>query len=455
MTESSVEVSKVIDGLHLRDKQQYPLMQSKRYVVKNGKPELLPSNPLSFLQSRLLSSKAKFNILLEPFLWRRKKQNDTRMLAEEESVGEFLERHLGREVIDYIVDPFIAGTSGSDPDSLSMQHAFPDIWNLEQRYGSLIVGAIKSSLARKKSSKEGSGPKARKQSHASFSFTGGLQTLTDAMSESIGQENMHYNATVLSLACNQQGNPLRDSWKISFSEECHQTRKDPDQNFDAVIMTAPLEDFQKMQLCKDGKPYLLDYIPKVIYQPLSVLVMGFKKDDVTCPLDGFGVLVPSKEQANGFKTLGTLFSSSMFPDRAPPGSLLFTTFIGGSRNRELASRPAADLQVAAVNDLQQLVGISGPPVFFKHVFWNRGFPQYGQGYGSVFAALHKLEEDLPGFCYAGNHRDGLAVGKALASGYNAAGRVLDYLQSSGGRKVFTMASAKINSLEDFTCKSCV
>ncbi|MCO5582045.1 hypothetical protein L7F22_035936 [Adiantum nelumboides] len=367
MTESSVEVSELIDGLHLREKQQYPVMQGKRYIVRDGKPELLPSNPLAFLGSRLLSTRAKFHTIFEPLLWRRKQHNEPQLLLKDESVGDFLERHVGREVVDYMVDPFVAGTSGSDPDSLSVRNAFPDIYNLEERYGSLIIGAIKSSLARKRSRQGGSNSKTRRRSHISFSFVGGLQTLTDAVSQFIGKENLRYNATVLSLACNQQGNPLRGSWKVSCSHDIHESKDQGIPSFDAVIMTAPLSDFQQMQTCKDGKPYCLDFIPKVIYQPLSVLLMAFKKEHVKHPLDGFGVLVPSKEQANGLTTLGTLFSSSMFPDRAPPDTMLFTSFIGGSRNRDLASKSASELQAAVINDLQQLLGVSAPPVFFSPI----------------------------------------------------------------------------------------
>lgn len=435
MTESDVEVSRIIDGLHLREKQQYPVKQSKRYIVRNGQPELLPSNPLAFLGSKLLSAQAKFHIIFEPFLWSRKKLDESQPFTKDESVGDFLERHVGREVVDFMVDPFVAGTSGSDPNSLSMRHAFPDVWRIEERYGSLIVGAIKSSVARKKSNLRASKSKSRK----SFSFVGGMQTLTDAISEFIGQDNLRYNATVSSLACNQQGNPLRDSWGISLSSDSYDSKNQANLNFDAVIMTVPLSDFQQMQVCKDGKPYSLKLVPKVIYQPLSVLVMAFKKQDVKHPLDGFGVLVPSKEQVNGLQTLGTLFSSSMFPDRAPPDTMLFTSFIGGSRNRDLATRPATELKAVAINDLRQLVGLMGHPVFFRHVFWSRAFPQYGPGYDGVLNALKKLEDDLPGFYYAGNHRDGLAVGKAVASGYNIAGRVLEYLQASGGCKLYTMA----------------
>lgn len=439
MTQSNPEVGRIIDGLHLREKQQYPVKQSKRYIVRNGKPELLPSNPFTFLGSKLLSARAKFNILFEPFLWSRRQLDEPQPFAKDESVGDFLARHVGHEVVDFLVDPFLAGTSGSDPNSLSMKHAFPDLWQIEERYGSLIVGAIKSSLFKKKANQRASNSKSKKSSRSSFSFVGGLQTLTDALSDFIGQDSLRCNARVLSLACNQQGNPLRDSWGISFSSDSHDSKSWANPIFDAVVMTVPLSDFQHMELCKDGKPYSHKFVPQVTYQPLSVTVMGFKREDVKHPLDGFGVLVPSKEQVNGFQTLGTLFSSSMFPNRAPSDTLLFTSFIGGSRNRELAGKAGTELKAAAINDLHQLVGVMGQPVFFRHVFWSRAFPQYGPGYDGVLNALQKLEEDLPGFYYAGNHRDGLAVGKALASGYNIAGRVLEYLQASGGRKIYTMA----------------
>lgn len=159
------------------------------------------------------------------------------------------------------------------------------------------------------------------------------------------------------------------------------------------------------------------------------------------PLDGFGVLVPSKEQANGFQTLGTIFSSSMFPDRAPSDEMLFTTFIGGSRNRDFASSSTKILKEAALEDLHRLVGVEGQPVFVKHTFWSTAFPQYGLGYEAVLNGLKFLESDLPRLYYAGNHKGGLSVGKALASGYNTAGQVIQYLQSSGGHKLYTMASA--------------
>eukprot|EP01018_Ginkgo_biloba_P031828 Gb_40272 [translate_table: standard] len=205
-------------------------------------------------------------------------------------------------------------------------------------------------------------------------------------------------------------------------------------------MTAPLCNVREMQIIKDGKPFLLDFLPQVTSLPLSVLITTFKKQDVKQPLEGFGILVPSKEQKNGFQTLGTLFSSAMFPDRAPTDQYLFTTFIGGSRNKTLAKRSLKELQEVTINDLNKIVGVEGQPLSVKHIYWSEAFPQYSLHYKSVLEAIDKMEECLPGFYYAGDHRGGLSVGKALVSGYKAADLVISHLKSLEGRKLCTMAS---------------
>nr|GMC52735.1 protoporphyrinogen oxidase 2, chloroplastic/mitochondrial isoform X3 [Ipomoea batatas] len=160
------------------------------------------------------------------------------------------------------------------------------------------------------------------------------------------------------------------------------------------------------------------------------MITTFKKENVKRPLEGFGVLVPSKEEQNGLKTLGTLFSSMMFPDRAPSNVYLYTTFVGGSRNRELAKASRDELKQIVTSDLKQLLGVEGEPQFVNHVYWSKAFPLYGRNYDSVLEAVENMEKNLPGFFYAGNHKGGLSVGKAISSGCSAADLVISYLESS-------------------------
>ncbi|KAK4272172.1 hypothetical protein QN277_020761 [Acacia crassicarpa] len=425
MTESDMEALALIDDLGLEEKQQFPISQNKRYIVRNGSPLLVPTNPVGLLTSKLLSSQSKFQIIFEPFMWKRNDPANVHNEHTEESVGSFFQRHFGKEVVDYLVDPIVAGTSAGDPESLSMRHSFPDLWNLEKRFGSLIAGALQSKFSVKKEKTGGTkgALENKKPKRGSFSFFGGMQTLTDTLSKELGKDNLKLNTEVLSLSYSHGGSSLSDKWSITCSSN-------QDTHVDAVIMTAPLSNVKHMKIRNRGNPFPLDFLPEVTYMPLSVMITTFKKENVKRPLEGFGVLVPSIEQQHGLKTLGTLFSSMMFPDRAPSNLYLYTTFIGGSRNKELARASTDELKQVVTSDLRKLLGAEGEPTFVNHFYWSKAFPLYGHNYGSVLEAIDKLEKDLPGFFYAGNHKGGLSVGKSIASGYKAADLVISYLNSA-------------------------
>ncbi|XP_020960574.1 protoporphyrinogen oxidase, chloroplastic/mitochondrial isoform X4 [Arachis ipaensis] len=364
------------------------------------------------------------------------KRSDPSSVCDEnytESVGSFFERHFGQEVVDYLIDPFVGGTSAADPESLSICHTFPELWDLEKRFGSIITGALKSKLFSKpdKTSQRKVKIASRKDKHkrGSFSFLGGMQTLTDALCKELGQDDLKLNSKVLTLAYNHDGSSSSQNWSISCASNQNI------EGVDAVIMTAPLSNVKEMKITKRATPFPLNFLPEVTYVPLSVIITTFRKENVKRPLEGFGVLVPSKEQQNGLKTLGTLFSSMMFPDRAPSDLHLYTTFIGGTRNTDLAKASTDELKSIVTSDLRNLLGAEGEPTFVNHFYWSKGFPLYGRNYALVLQAIDKMEKDLPGFFYAGNHKGGLSVGKAIASGCKAADLVITYLNSSSENNI--------------------
>ncbi|KAH9743596.1 protoporphyrinogen oxidase 2 [Citrus sinensis] len=478
MTESEMEVKGLLDDLGIREKQQFPISQYKRYVVRNGVPFLIPTNPIALITSNFLSAQSKFQIILEPFLW--KKSDSAKVSAEDakESVGGFFQRHFGREVVDFLIDPFVAGTSAADPESLVVSNVSDPLLPVKSharytgillitlpyfktdapfipralesreklnenpfRYGSVIAGAIKSKFsARKEKSAEAKGSSEKKhRQRGSFSFLGGMQTLTDALCKALGKDEVCLKSKVLSLSYSHDGKSALENWSLSSS---NQDKQSQGLSFDAVIMTASLCNVKEMKITKGGNLFPLDFLPEVIYMPLSVFITAFKKENVGKPLQGFGVLVPSKEQQNGLKTLGTLFSSMMFPDRAPKDLFLYTTFVGGSRNKELAKASTDELKQIVTSDLRQLLGVEGEPTFVNHFFWSKAFPLYGRDYDSVLEAIEKMEKNLPGFFYAGNHKGGLSVGKSIASGCKAAELVISYLENSSDDKMLKEGSSK-------------
>lgn len=387
---------------------------NRRYVVRGGTMTPFPLTPASMLGTSLLSIKAKLRVLLEPLV-------PTRTQDTDESVASFVRRRLGHEVLDYAVDPFISGIFAGDPETLSMAHGFPRVAELERQYGSLSKGLM---MQRKRFSSGEANP-ATHEGHLTsspaararlISFVDGMQTLTDALESSI--------AGTLRLGC-----PVRlvHRQEARWVVDAGQDGASRSRTVDAVVMATPAHVLAAMELPAPMRKFAAP-IERVEYPPVSTLTLGFRRDEVAHRLDGFGVLVPAIERRN---ILGALFSSSLFPSRAPDDCVTITCFVGGARQVERA-REDTDLLVERVLlDLRQLLGVRGEPVFAKHVYWPRAIPQYTVGYQAVKDAADTTEQQNPGLYLAGNYRNGVSVGDCVASGQQVAERVASYLTRAG------------------------
>ncbi len=403
---------------------------NKRFVVRGGRLESFPMSPPAMLSTGLFSFRAKLRVLLEPLVRGGSSEVD-------ESVASFVRRRLGREVLDYAVDPFISGIFAGDPETLSMAHAFPRVHALEQQYGSISKGlmaqrrgkgappapaqptpaptapgtATATPTSSPATASSGSG-RARL-----ISFIDGMQTLPDALAASL--------AGTLRLDCPVRLVHRNDTrWVVDAGPDGASRAH----NVDAIIMATPAHAMAAMELPATlrlhGAP-----VEQVEYPPVSTLTLGFRRTDVAHPLDGFGMLIPSVERRS---VLGALFNSSLFPERAPDDHVAITCFVGGARHPARAREDTDALVQRVMHDLRDLVGVRGEPTFVKHVFWPRAIPQYTVGYGAVKQAADAMELANPGFYLAGNFRNGVSVGDCVASGQLIAERVVAYLARAGG-----------------------
>ena len=160
---------------------------------------------------------------------------------------------------------------------------------------------------------------------------------------------------------------------------------------------------------------------------MASVVLGFRREDVEHPAQGFGMLIPKIE---GFKILGTIFSSSLFPNRAPAGHLTLTSYIGGERFPELAGLPPEQLYEIVSKDLRVLLGVKGKPTFKHSVYWPRAIPQYNVGYGTFREKMTEVERKAPGFFLAGHYRDGISLSDSIVSACNIADRAGQYVASA-------------------------
>ncbi len=380
----------------------------KRYIVRGGKPVAAPSSPADLVKGPLFSARARRRALREPFI---PKSRPT----EEESVADFARRRFGPEVLDYGMDPFVAGVYGGDPERLAIRHAFPDIWRMEQESGSIVRALLRGRKGKK-----------NRMAGGMFSFRKGLGQLPEALSDALG-DRLRLSTPVRRLE--RQG----PRWIVSGDRLMSGNEQTTwSETFDAVVYAAPLHALASIVLPEGPS---LESLTRVVYAPLAVTALGFRREHVGHPLDGFGMLVPRVEQS--VRILGTLFTSSIFSDRssasstmrvdaarAPAGHVLLTTMIGGMRNPALASIPDEEAYTLVLRDLQRLLNVSGEPVFRWRTTWERAVPQYNIGYGETLAAIDRLEASWPGWFMAGNYRMGVSIADAAKSGEQAARRCL-------------------------------
>jgi len=172
----------------------------------------------------------------------------------------------------------------------------------------------------------------------------------------------------------------------------------------------------------------LSAFSEIRHPPVASVVLGFRREDVAHPCEGFGMLIPKIE---GFKILGTIFSSSLFPHRAPAGHVLLSTYVGGERQPELAALAPDKLVELVCEDLRKLLGARGKPAFQHVTLYPKAIPQYNVGYGKFKALLDEIEIKTAGLFFAGHFRDGISLGDSIVSGCNIAERVAKTFLATG------------------------
>lgn len=362
---------------------------SKRYVVRDGALTALPVSPAALLTTRLFSAGAKLALLREPFVARAKKDS-------EESVSEFVTRRLGREILDYAIEPFVAGIYAGNPDELSLPAAFPRLAALESRYGSLIKGQIME--------------RGQRHTAKSFSFVTGMRTLTEALASAVRVRTREHATDIA---------PTTDGAIVVGID----SERGPSQiRARAVILAVPADGAASLvrDLARDAALALRE-IP---YAPVASIASVYARADVAHALDGFGFLVPRVEKR---RILGTLFSSSMFEGRAPKGQVLLTTYVGGRRDPELALSPEDELQAMVADELATLLGASQGPRLSVATRWPRAIPQYTLGHRQRIQRAERVESMLPGLYLCASYRGGVSVGDCIKSAHQTADTAAEYL----------------------------
>ncbi len=356
-----------------------------RYILHQGQLCALPLSPAAFLATPLFSAGAKLRLLREPFIGRSP-------AAAEESVAAFVRRRLGSEFLDRAINPFVAGVYAGAPELLSVRAAFPKLHQLEQAYGSLILGQLLGARARSRD------PEKSKQSAAMFAFKDGMQTLTDALARRL--RRVEAGAEALSVQPGTGGYLVRTQRAGGLRE------------FRARAVVLALPAYAAATLAAPFAPRAAAALGAIPYPPVAVAASAYRKGAIARGLDGFGFLVPQRE---GRRILGSIFSSTLFAGRAPDGFDLLTTFAGGMRQPALAQGSEAEIAEAVQAEHAEILGAPPRADFMQVRRWPRAIPQYTLGHLARIAQVEDAERELPGLFFCANYRGGVSIGDCIRS----------------------------------------
>lgn len=369
---------------------------SKRFILKNGKWECMPLGPIDAITTPLFTLKDKFRILAEPFRPAGKNPH--------ENLASFVKRRMGESFLNYAIDPFIKGVYAGDPNYLIPKYALPKLYNLEQKYGSLIGGSVKKGFKEKKTEEE------KKVSRKTFSFVNGLGSLTKALHESAGVENFVLGAENISVQPSENGYLI--TYQNVNGEIYSVYAKNVISTLGAYALDNTLPFIDKQEMAK---------IDSLLYTKVIEVAIGWKKWSGE-KLDGFGGLIPSLEKRD---ILGVLYMSSLFENRAPEGGALVSVFMGGVSRQDLMLLSDEGVRSLVERECKDLLNLKTfEPDLFRIMRHNWAIPQYGLESGERFATIEKLEKQYPGLQIGGNLRGGIGMADRIKQGKELTQNVL-------------------------------
>ena len=376
---------------------------NRRFIFSENELHQLPEGPASFLKSRLITTSGKIRIATEFF----RKKGDP---EKDETIEEFANRRLGNEAYEKLLDPMIKGIFAGDPSKMSLKTCFTRIYELEMQYGGLFKAMIKLQSEKKKSGKKNDNAGPAGPGGAIVSFKDGLKELIDALSSEL-KDMIQLSTQVTSIKKDKGGYRLSVVKKGGAAEE---------KIFDKVIVCTP--SYVMAEMFKELSGKIVSELNKIPYAPVTVVALGFNKSELNQPLNGFGFLIPSRENKD---ILGCLWTSSIFAHRANEGKVLLTVMIGGMKKPELVKKSDDELIDITLRELKSTMGISARPVFQNIYTHEKAIIQFHVGHEKI---SNQIKEELKKFngIYLGcNTYGGIGVDGAIKNSVAVAKEALE------------------------------
>jgi protoporphyrinogen/coproporphyrinogen III oxidase len=386
-------LAELIEAAGLSGELVFPPGRMNRYVYFQGELVRAPMSPLSLIGTPLLDAGAKWRLLTEGLRHAQPPESD-------ESVADFVRRKAGASLLENLVGPFLSGVYAGDPEKLSLRSVAPKIHEWESTAGSVVRGALRP--ARHKDRKAVARPK-------SCSLRRGAESLMQAIGRRL-EGNARLGAGVQSIRRIEESRGTRFTIEYKTTAVGGETV-----NARAVVVACDAE--PAGQMLSPLSAAFPSQLAKIPYAPIAVVSLAYRREAIGDALDGFGFLVT---RAEGLRLLGTVWNSSLFPERAPAGHVLLTNFAGGATDREICDWPDDRIAQTIHEELARILTIREQPVA-RHVrVIPRAIPQYNIGHSAIVSALRAECAATPGVFLCGNYLEGPSLGACAASAFRAA-----------------------------------
>jgi oxygen-dependent protoporphyrinogen oxidase len=391
-------------ALVLKGKQLYP--------VPEGFLLMAPGKMWPILSTPLLSWPGKLRMLAECCIPRRR-------TTEDESLASFARRRLGREAFERLVQPLVGGIYTADAERLSLEATLPQFVRMEREHGSLIRAMAREKRARSPGTAVDSGAR-----YSMFMAPReGMSSLIEALARRLPAGTVRLNAPVEHVARVPKPEG-RMAWTVTTPGQA------APQEFDALIVSTPAG--TTARLLDPIQAGLAEELRKITYASSAVVLLGYAREQIGHPLDGFGFVVPDCEHR---QILAGSFSSQKFPGRAADDHALLRIFVGGSARPELVECSDDELKRIVEAEVTELLDIRGEPQLFQVVRWRSAMPQYHLGHLELVDRIDKMVDSIGSLALAGNAYRGVGIPYCIRSGERAAESILASFSSGSASAV--------------------
>ncbi len=393
----------------------FVLSRSRLHELPEGVILMIPTKMIPLAFSSLITIPGKIRMALEYFVPRRR-------ATTEESLGDFVRRRLGKEVLEKIAEPLIAGIHAGDPETMSVSSSFPKFVEMEQEHGSLIKGMLKRMASMKGSGSKGRPKKGAKRVTMFMTLKGGLTGLIDELTGRLkGTNHTRIMTGVKVTEVQKEGS----GYRVGFEGIAAASPGDMDASAiiaDAVIVAAPAH--AASALLSGFDPELSKELTTIPYASTATISVAFKRSEITHPLNGFGFVVPGVE---GRRIMAATWTSVKFDGRAPSGSVLIRCFVGGARNTALINSSDEELVKVVCEELSDIMGIEAAPVLSRVYRFINSMPQYTIGHAARVERIGELTAAHPGLYLTGSAYHGIGIADSVRYGEVVAKKALHYI----------------------------